>query len=116
MLSLAYPNYHPPIYVSDEDGSVSWWLPMGDDPNSGLSLSREFNWTVKADVLAGKDLGGERVTFSFDLDGKVKPSGRTLRRFGSKAVSSALKRIYAGGDPKAGYASYWRDNFYSNQA
>lgn len=128
MLSLSSNHFSVPELkitpVEVESGIVNFYswivrdnsIPLWGDPNY-MEIKDDFHWTalpcsefIELDEYGEYDWnskrtevsGEERVTWLFTKDGRIRPSHRSLRIYGSEKIASFLKGMYVGGDPRKG--------------
>lgn len=74
------------------------WTVLPDSEFIEVDESGNFDWNSKRTEISGE----ERVTWLFTKDGRIRPSHRSLRIYGSEKIASFLKGMYVGGDPRKG--------------
>lgn len=83
MLAVSDQDYYLPVHVEQADGSTQWVL--RHKQSGDLIVSQHFTYTV----IDHLDRAAKDNRLSFEYQGKsVKPTPRTLRRFGSTNCGS----------------------------
>lgn len=98
MLALSSKQYFLPIRV-EECGNISWYL---DDRRGGTTvIATQFTYTVFDE--------GDKLGFIYD-GVHVRPTYRTLRRYGANVLQFAISRLSSNVEEKLEYDDLFRRN------
>lgn len=98
MLCVDSKDYFEPQKLTDNQGRFRCWV-LRHRSHSEERRAQQLNYTYVSGALDGLDCLGdlevnERLTVTFESNGNVKPSGRSLRVYGNALLSPIIRRLY----------------------